>query len=245
MTWRVGRSCFAGVACSIWLAALAPALAQEKSSDQLACEGDSKQYPLERQIAGCTALLQSETYISNNKARSVWYRDRGIAYVEKGDYDRAESDFADANRLNDKDYEALKGLALIELQKGDGRMAFAHFSVALDLMPTDGSLFALRARADDLLGEPERSISDLTEALRLSPDSSDYYYRRGAFYYRMKDFDRAVLDFRDSVRRDPRNAKALYARGLTETKLGRNAEGKADIARAVAIEPNIAASFAN
>lgn len=53
-------------------------------------------------------------------------------------------------------------------------------------------------------------------------------------------FDKAIADFDQVVKAEPRAPWALYGRGLARLKKGASAEGKADLAAAMAIDPNIA-----
>jgi hypothetical protein len=55
--------------------------------------------------------------------------------------------------------------------------------------------------------------------------------------------DRALRDFDVAMRFDPKNALALYARGLTLLKKGDAEAGRADIAAAKAINPDVAEQY--
>ena len=50
------------------------------------------------QIAGCTALIQAGQDSTENL--SAYYNNRGTAYDNKGDYDRAIQDYNEAIHLN-------------------------------------------------------------------------------------------------------------------------------------------------
>jgi hypothetical protein len=58
-----------------------------------------------------------------------------------------------------------------------------------------------------------------------------------------RDLVRAYVMFTDSVRADAEDALALYGRGLTQIRLGWQAEGEADIARASEISEGAAGRF--
>jgi tetratricopeptide (TPR) repeat protein len=65
------------------------------------------------------------------------------------------------------------------------------------------------------------------------------YYSRGWLYYNKMDYRRALADCDRSWRADPSLAKALYLRGLAKKHLNNISGGEADIARAIAIDPNL------
>ena len=54
----------------------------------------------------------------------------------------------------------------------------------------------------------------------------------------------ALADYEAALRLRPQMASARFGRGLTELRLGREAEGRTDMAAAQAAEPTIAADFA-
>ena len=69
------------------------------------------------------------------------------------------------------------------------------------------------------------------------------FYNRGQEYHLMWNLDRAIADYSDAIRLDPNYALALYARGMAKDRAGQDAESKADIDRALAIDPDIASKF--
>ena len=69
------------------------------------------------------------------------------------------------------------------------------------------------------------------------------FYNRALAYADKGEYDHALTDFDVVMRFNARNALALYARGMTLLKKGDAEAGKADIAAAKAINPNIAEQF--
>jgi len=51
-------------------------------------------------------------------------------------------------------------------------------------------------------------------------------------------YDRAIAEFSAAIKLAPDNARAYYGRGLAYALSGRREEGRADLAKAVGIEPN-------
>ena len=57
-------------------------------------------------------------------------------------------------------------------------------------------------------------------------------------------FENAWADFDAAARTEPDNASYLYGRGIAAIRLGRAAEGAADLANAIRLDANIAKSYA-
>lgn len=80
------------------------------------CEGIDNPSP-DKQIVGCTAAIQAGEFIGNNV--SVAFRNRGIAYENKGRYDFAKSDFDEALRLDPADAFAYYNRGIVRQKLGD------------------------------------------------------------------------------------------------------------------------------
>ena len=73
--------------------------------------------------------------IAKNNAEA--YNNRGIAYQNKGDNDRAIADYSEAIRLNPKFADAFANRAWAYLSKKDADSAIADFTRAIELNPKD------------------------------------------------------------------------------------------------------------
>jgi tetratricopeptide (TPR) repeat protein len=115
-----------------------------------------------------------------------------------------------------------------------------------------------QAEADQNL---DRALKDCNEALmRLDssaaiPDNAslirphvrenpDILASRGLVWLRRGEFDRAIKDYDDAVAERPKVAEYRFARGLARLRAGRQAQGQADIAAAIAMQKDIAERFA-
>jgi tetratricopeptide (TPR) repeat protein len=93
-------------------------------------------------------------------------------------------------------------------------------------------------------GDPDRSIADFGEAMRLDPKNATHFYNRGLAYGDKKELDRAIADHTEAIRlgpdRDAIDAKSgatlsedrtyadyFYGRGVAY-------QGKGDLDRAIA-----------
>ena len=107
----------------------APASADFKQDIQQ-CNSDSNP---DIKIGACTRLIQSGRFDNKNLAKAFF--NRGAAYDDKGQYDRAIRDYTEAIRLRPgyADTYANRGLAYVKL--GRRAKAIADFRKAIALRP--------------------------------------------------------------------------------------------------------------
>jgi Flp pilus assembly protein TadD len=120
-------------------------------------------------------------------ALAVTFNNRGVAYSELGDYDRAVQDYNQALGLKPGDKTAVKNLRI-----GHTR----------------------RAGASANLGEYEAALSDYAKAVELDPRHAPTYLRRGQLHFERGDLRAAVADLAKAKELDPagREQAELLAR---------------------------------
>jgi tetratricopeptide (TPR) repeat protein len=65
----------------------------------------------------------------------------------------------------------------------------------------------------------------------------------GFVRYRMGRYDKAISDYNDVLKLNPKAALSLYSRGLAKIRAKKIAEGEADMAQALKMEPGVADQF--
>src|SRR5262245_31025835 len=95
-----GAAVFAGA-----LAVLAaPVAAQHLTPDWVRCDNRGRPFPLDTMISACTVVLDSGRLTIAERA--IAYFNRGDAFQDKGDNERAIADFEAAIKLNPRDVMA-------------------------------------------------------------------------------------------------------------------------------------------
>jgi predicted aspartyl protease/tetratricopeptide (TPR) repeat protein len=89
--------------------------------------------------------------------------------------------------------------------------------------------------------ELDKAMSDCEAALRLRPGDPAFLDSRALVRFRRGELDKALADYDAAVKGSPREAWSLYARSLVQRRLGKVAQADADKARALAINPGVAA----
>ena len=118
------------------------------------------------------------------------------------------------------------------------------YELAIHLNSDNANAYNNRGIIYRIKGDYDRAIADYDEAIWLkNGDFPAALYRRALANVDKGEYDHALVDFDVVMRFDPKNALALYAHGLTLLKKGDPEAGKADVAAAKAINPNIAVQF--
>ena len=128
--------------------------------------------------------------------------------------------------------------------KGEYDHALQDYEQAIRLNPDSADAYNNLGVIYRIKGDYDRAIAAYDEAIWLK--NSDFpaaFYNRALAHTDKSEYDRALADFDVVMRFNAKNALALYARGLTLLKKGDGEAGKADIAAAKEINPNIAEQF--
>jgi tetratricopeptide (TPR) repeat protein len=194
-------------------------------------------------IACCAAL----TFVRNTVWRdevTLWsdaikkaphkvrpYNNRGRAYGNKNEYDKAMADFRRAININPRCAEAYYNLGLVFALKGDNDKAIENYDKAISLYPNYTAAYNNRGLVLVNKKEFNRAIKDYDKALSISPHSSDVYYNRGLAYYYKQVYDKAIADYSQALLLNPRYGNAYHNRAIAYYMIKEYQKGLADIER--------------
>ena len=137
------------------------------------------------------------------------YRDRGDAYSNHKDYEKAIADFNEAIRLKPKQgastYYGGRGWAYFNQQ--DNVHAIADFDEAINLDATIALNRFRRGLVYKALKNDQR-LDDFSEAVKLEPNNFDYLANRAQANFDLKKYEEATADYTEMIRRQPK--KAIY-----------------------------------
>lgn len=210
------------------------------------CFDVTGELPADQGIAACTALLGGD--LVSDDVRAAVLNARGSYRNETRDHDGALADFDEAIQLNPELAEAYWGRGDAHEGLGDFARAAAETRIAARLAPDNPDIqnaFCWHlGLADEDLGAA-RTACDT--ALRLRPDDPATLDSRGLTGLRQERYAEAWADYDAAVRHGadhPDLAHFLYGRGIAALRLGRAAEGSADLARARELNDLIADTYA-
>lgn len=169
---------------------------------------------------------------------------RGAARMGQRDWENALIDLNRSIELNPRSAIAFARRARVHVARGNRGWADADFAEAERLAQGDASglnslCWNLALAGEDLA----RARAHCDASLAIEPDDTDTLHTRALVSLRQGSFATALTDFDRALRRDRANPELLYGRGLTLLRLGRARQGRADIARALAILPGIAQAY--
>jgi lipoprotein NlpI len=162
-------------------------------------------------IAACTRVINSGGWAGSSL---VWaYHDRGNAYRNKGDNDRAIQDYDQAIGLDPNNAYPYNGRGIAYQRKGDNDRAMQDFDEAIRLDPDFAAPYNNRGVVYRMKGDTDRAIQDYDQAMRLDPKFVLPYNNRGIAYGKKGDNDRAIADFSQAIGLDPNYAAPYLGRG--------------------------------
>jgi tetratricopeptide (TPR) repeat protein len=192
-------------------------------------------------IRGCTEIIQS----SKDKARPVprrelvvAYSNRGAAFAEKDNYDRAISDLNEALKLDPEYSGARVNLGIALGRQGNRESAIESFDRAIALNPKRANAYYNRAIAYAAGGKEDHAIRDFDEAIRLRPRDAEAVFHRGIAHERSGDLDRAIADYSAAIKLDARNAAAYFRRGVAYEAAGAPGLALAEYDKALMLDPD-------
>jgi tetratricopeptide (TPR) repeat protein len=140
--------------------------------------------------------------------QASWYRSRGVIYDEKGDYDRALREYAEAIRLNAQDPLTYVDRGRTYRGQKDYDRAIADYAEAIRLDPRWAAAYFNRANAYKARKDYDRAVADYGDAIRLDPNDPDAFFNRANAYKAQQRYAVAVRDLQEVIRLDPKDADA-------------------------------------
>jgi tetratricopeptide (TPR) repeat protein len=154
------------------------------------------------------------------------YLARGILLIQLGQYDKGESDFETADRLDPKQAFSSVAEGLAQLQESNLDRALATVRAKLSRHPDDAFLNYLLAeilaRQGAQPGTPQfrQAVAAASRAVQLKPDLALARETLGRLYTASGQLDKAIQQYRLALRSNPSDQVALYRLALALRKTG-------------------------
>lgn len=196
----------------------------------------------DRAIEACSAVISAGVVDRQDLATA--FKNRGNAYDDKGQYDRAIQDYDHAIAINPDDGNAFNNRGTSHRARGQYDLAIQDYDQAIGLLPNNAMTLNNRCFAKALASQLEQGLADCNESLRLRPGDANTLASRGFAYLKLKRYDAAIADYDAELRINPANPYSLFGRGMAKRMTGNLSDGDADISAAKAIKVDIADQMA-
>jgi tetratricopeptide (TPR) repeat protein len=226
----------------VWVLSAAiglPALAQDYERLSRQCYEDSSP---DRRIEGCSAVIAGG--FAGRKDLATAFKNRGNAYDDRRQYDRAIEDYDHAVAINPKDADAFNNRGTSHRALGQYDLAIQDYDQAIRLIPNSAMALNNRCFAKALVGQLEQALADCNESLHLRPGDANALASRGFAYLKLKRYDAAIADDDAELKINPGNPFTLFGRGVAKRMKGDLSGGDTDIAAAKTIKSDIADEMA-
>jgi tetratricopeptide (TPR) repeat protein len=195
---------------------------------------------LDLTIQGCTAVLKQNP---SNEIAAAAYNNRGIAYDDKGDHDRAMADYNQAISLDPKDASHYFNRGNAYQDKDDDQHAIADYTKAIALDPKLARAYVKRGISYENADKHDEAIADLTKAIELAPKEATIYLARANAYDGKDDYDRSIADYNKAIELNPEDPVIFRFRGDVYKEKHDYERAVADYTKAIELDPKQAKSY--
>ena len=159
----------------------------------------------------CCILLPITATASSDQVQA--YLDRGEAYGQEGQFDKAIEEINKALEIDPQNANAFNDRGLAFWLKGDINSALVDYNKAIEINPS----FAMAYNNRGLLygkgqGEMDLAIADFSKAIEMDPKLVDAYLSRGMAYSFKKEFDKSIADYGKAIEINPNIGDAYFNR---------------------------------
>jgi lipoprotein NlpI len=167
-------------------------------------------------IEGCTKVVDDAK--QKPKARAAAYFNRGNALLQKGDHDKAITDFDEALKLDPKNASAYNNRGNAKNEKGDADGAVEDFNAAIKQNARYAAAYFNRGNALAAKGEAKRALKDYDTAIKYNKRNVNAYIARGALLLADGSIAKARADMKTATGLDRKNAYTVLWHDIAERR---------------------------
>lgn len=163
----------------------------------------------------------------------------GIAYEEKGELDKAHSEFKKISPDSAQYFEAVSHIALILKEQGKKDAAIAILKEAIDANRGDLELYLNLSALYESIDRPQAGLEILLKNEHLFKNEPRLHFRIGVLLDKLGKRTESINRMKLVLKLDPKDAQALNYLGYSYAEMGINLEEALKyIKQAVAIRPH-------
>jgi len=183
--------------------------------------------------------------IELNPENAKAYNNRGLAYMNLEEYEKAISDYNKAIELNPEDADVYNNRGDAYRNLKEYEEAIGDYNKAIELNPEHANAYNNRGLAYMNLEEYGTAIRDYNKAIELNSKFATAYYNRGIAFSYLKGYEKAISDYNKAIELNPESDAAYNNRGLAYKNLKEYEKAISDYNRAIELNPESDAAYNN
>jgi len=156
----------------------------------------------------------------------------GKAHYNRGEYDDAERELEAAATGNPKLPFVHFNLGLVCAKKQNYERARQEFKKDLEVDPDEAFTYEQLGNMESMLQLVEEAARNYRQALKFDAGRVDAHMGLAKIEESRKDYRAALTELNEVIRLEPENAGARYLRGQVLIRMGRERDGRDELARA-------------
>jgi tetratricopeptide (TPR) repeat protein len=163
--------------------------------------------------------------IKRNSNQTDVYLNLGLAEYRLGHYHQALAQYQEVIKRDRENYQAYYNQGLVYFAQKDYSQALQNYEQALisQKLETDEQkslIYTEKGLTYFNLGNIANSVTELTQAIRLSPVNEKAYYNRGCVHYKTQHYLAAIDDFNQVIKLNSDYTQAYVNRGISYYAMG-------------------------
>ncbi|HTP04846.1 MAG TPA: tetratricopeptide repeat protein [Nitrospirota bacterium] len=184
-----------------------------------------------------------EDVIRKSPMKARGYNGLGLAYFNKGNYDKAIDAFGKAIALHPAYGVAFNNIGNSYFRVGHYNRAIEAQTEAIALEPNNAIFYDNRGLSYAGIGAYDRAIDDFSKAISLDPTYAKSYHNLGFAYHSKGMYGPAIEEYAKAIALDPGNAIFRSNRGSAYAANGEYERAIKDQTAAIALDPDLAAAY--
>lgn len=172
------------------------------------------------------------------------YNNRGLAYLDMGQFDRAIDDCTSAIAIDNAYYLAYYNRGKAFKETGQLERAMDDYNAAIALNRSYPNVYTARGMLYAEVGQLSSAVEDFTRALTLDPELHEVYIVRGMALKELGRFDLAIEDYTRAIAINP-SVEAFNNRGVAFKYQGRLDLAIKDYTQALELDPSFYLAYCN
>ncbi len=166
------------------------------------------------------------------------YGNRGEAYKDIGQYDKALEDFNNAIRVDPKYAEGYNSRGQILAMRGNIDEALQDFLKVIELNPRFDEAYNNIGIIYTMKKDNEKALIYFKKAIEIDPANGQAHYNLGIIFEQKRMPKQALANYNKAIQLNPHSADAYYSRGNVYATMGIFDQAAKDFEKALKINPH-------